>query len=85
MIVGIHHTALSTRDADGLVRFYRDAFGFEVEFDFPWDEANEAFKQSHAVPESAGRYAPRGTPQSAALLSRRALRTQASRRRQVGS
>jgi catechol 2,3-dioxygenase-like lactoylglutathione lyase family enzyme len=55
MIVGIHHTALSTRDADRLVRFYRELFGFEVEFDFPWDESNEAFKQSHAVRESAGR------------------------------
>lgn len=55
MILGIHHTALSTRDADRLVRFYREAFGFEVEFDFPWDEANEAFKKSHAVRESAGR------------------------------
>ena len=55
MIVGIHHTALSTRDADRLVRFYRDCFGFEVEFDFPWDETNEAFKRSHAVHESAGR------------------------------
>lgn len=55
MIVGIHHTALSTRDADRLVQFYREAFGFEVEFEFPWDEANEAFQQSHAVSESAGR------------------------------
>jgi len=55
MILGIHHTALSTRDADRLVRFYRDLFGFEVEFDFPWDESNEAFKKSHAVHESAGR------------------------------
>jgi catechol 2,3-dioxygenase-like lactoylglutathione lyase family enzyme len=55
MIVGIHHTALSTRDADRLVRFYRDLFGFEVEFDFPWDESNEAFKQSHALHETAGR------------------------------
>ncbi len=55
MILGIHHTALSTRDADRLVRFYRELFGFEVEFDFPWDESNEAFKQSHAVRESAGR------------------------------
>ena len=55
MILGIHHTALSTRDADRLVRFYRDLFGFEVEFDFPWDETNRAFQQSHAVPESAGR------------------------------
>ena len=55
MILGIHHTALSTRDADRLVRFYRELFGFEVEFDFPWDESNQAFKQSHAVHESAGR------------------------------
>jgi catechol 2,3-dioxygenase-like lactoylglutathione lyase family enzyme len=55
MIVGIHHTALSTRDADRLVRFYRELFGFEVEFDFPWDESNEAFRKSHAVRESAGR------------------------------
>jgi catechol 2,3-dioxygenase-like lactoylglutathione lyase family enzyme len=55
MIVGIHHTALSTRDADRLVRFYRDLFGFEVEFDFPWDESYEAFKQSHALHETAGR------------------------------
>ena len=55
MIVGIDHTALSTPDLDRLVRFYCDLFGFEVEFNFPWDEANEAFKKSHAVPESAGR------------------------------
>jgi catechol 2,3-dioxygenase-like lactoylglutathione lyase family enzyme len=55
MILGVHHTALSTRDADRLIRFYRDRFGFEVEFDFPWDESNQAFQQSHAVRESAGR------------------------------
>jgi catechol 2,3-dioxygenase-like lactoylglutathione lyase family enzyme len=55
MILGIHHTALSTPDLDRLVRFYRDLFGFEIEFDFPWDETNEAFKQTHAVRESAGR------------------------------
>jgi catechol 2,3-dioxygenase-like lactoylglutathione lyase family enzyme len=55
MILGIHHTALSTRDADRLVRFYRELFGFEVEFDFPWDESNAAFQKSHAVDETAGR------------------------------
>ena len=55
MFVGIHHTALSTLDLDRLIAFYRDAFGFEVEFDFPWDESNEAFRLTHAVPETSGR------------------------------
>jgi glyoxylase I family protein len=55
MIVGIHHTALSTPDADRLVRFYQNLFGFEVEFDFPWDESNQAFETSHAVGPTAGR------------------------------
>jgi glyoxylase I family protein len=55
MIVGIHHTALSTPDLDRLLRFYRELFGFEIEFDFPWDETNEAFRRTHAVRESAGR------------------------------
>ena len=55
MFVGIHHTALSTTDLDRLIAFYREAFGFEVEFDFPWDESNEAFRQTHALSETAGR------------------------------
>jgi catechol 2,3-dioxygenase-like lactoylglutathione lyase family enzyme len=55
MIVGIHHTALCTRDLDRLVRFYVDGFGFEVEFDFTWDEANEAFQRTHALAETKGR------------------------------
>lgn len=55
MFVGIHHTALSTPDLDRLCAFYCAAFGFEVEFDFPWDESNEAFRQTHAVKETAGR------------------------------
>jgi catechol 2,3-dioxygenase-like lactoylglutathione lyase family enzyme len=55
MFLGIHHTALSTPDLDRLVRFYRDLFGFEVEFDFPWDETNRAFQLTHALRETAGR------------------------------
>ena len=55
MIVGIHHTALSTSNLDRLIAFYREAFGFEVEFDFPWDESNEAFRLTHAVEQTAGR------------------------------
>jgi glyoxylase I family protein len=55
VFVGIHHTALSTPDLDRLIAFYGEAFGFEVEFDYPWDESNEAFRRTHAVPETAGR------------------------------
>ena len=57
MIVGIHHTALSSPDLDRMIAFYRDLFGFEVEFDFSWDETNENFKKTHAAPETAGRVA----------------------------
>jgi glyoxylase I family protein len=55
MLVGIHHTALSTPDAGRLVAFYRDQFGFAVEFDFPWDEDNAEFRRTHAAPETKGR------------------------------
>ena len=30
MIRGIHHVAVHVRDLDRMIRFYRDAFGFEV-------------------------------------------------------
>ena len=55
MLVGIHHTAISTPDLDRLVAFYRDHFGFEVQFDFDWDESNEAFQRTHAQPQTKGR------------------------------
>jgi catechol 2,3-dioxygenase-like lactoylglutathione lyase family enzyme len=55
VLVGIHHTALSTPDLDRLVAFYRDQFGFEALFDFVWDESNEAFQRTHAQPETRGR------------------------------
>ncbi len=57
MIVGLHHTALSTPDLERAVAFYRDLLGFEVEFDFSWDETNENFKRTHAASETAGRVA----------------------------
>ena len=55
MLVGIHHTALSTPDVERAVAFYRDLFGFEVAFDFAWDEDNRAFQRTHAAPETRGR------------------------------
>jgi catechol 2,3-dioxygenase-like lactoylglutathione lyase family enzyme len=55
MLLGIHHTAISTPDLERAVAFYRDAFGFEPAFDFSWDEGNEAFRRTHAAPETKGR------------------------------
>jgi catechol 2,3-dioxygenase-like lactoylglutathione lyase family enzyme len=55
MLVGIHHTALSTPDVERAVAFYRDLFGFAVAFEFAWDEGNEAFQRTHAAPETRGR------------------------------
>ena len=54
MIVGLHHTAISTPDLARSVAFYRDLFGFQLEFEFPWDESNENFQRTHAQPETAG-------------------------------
>ena len=55
MFVGIHHTAISTPDLDRLVAFYQQCFDFQIEFDYPWDESNEDFKKTHAMPETRGR------------------------------
>jgi catechol 2,3-dioxygenase-like lactoylglutathione lyase family enzyme len=55
MLLGLHHTALSTPDAERLVAFYRDHFGFEPAFDFRWDEANEGFRRTHAGAQTRGR------------------------------
>lgn len=57
MILGLHHTAISTPDLQRAIEFYRDQLGFQVEFEFAWDESNENFKRTHAAPETAGRVA----------------------------
>jgi glyoxylase I family protein len=38
MIVGIHHVAISVPDIEVGLRFYRDAFGFEVVQESSWDD-----------------------------------------------
>ena len=59
MLVGIHHTAISTPDLARSKAFYRDLFGFEEAFEFAWDGSNEDFKRTHALPETAGTVAMR--------------------------
>jgi glyoxylase I family protein len=40
MIRGIHHVAVHVRDLDRMIRFYRDAFGFEVVGEpFSWEKS----------------------------------------------
>jgi glyoxylase I family protein len=55
MIRGIHHIAVHVRDFDRMVRFYREAFGFEIVGEaFSW--SNDAFIDSIVdVPGSAAK------------------------------
>ena len=55
MFVGIHHTAISTPDLERAIAFYREHFGFALTLDFAWDESNEGFQRTHALPETRGR------------------------------
>jgi glyoxylase I family protein len=55
MIRGIHHVAIHVNDMDRMIRFYKDAFGFEIVGEgFSW--ANDAFIDKIVdVPGSAAR------------------------------
>lgn len=55
MIRGIHHVAIHVRDMDRMVKFYKEAFGFEVVGE-PFSWANDAFIDKIVdVPNSAAR------------------------------
>ncbi len=55
MIRGIHHVAVHVRDLDRMIRFYKDAFGFELVGEpFGW-EKNEFIDRIVDVPDSAAR------------------------------
>ena len=38
MILGVHHTAMSVKDMDKSLAFYRDLLGFEVLYDAGWPQ-----------------------------------------------
>jgi len=55
MIRGIHHVAVHVRDIERMIRFYREAFGFQVVGEpFAWSES-ELIDQIVDVPRSAAR------------------------------
>lgn len=55
MITGIHHVAIHVRDLDRMLRFYADAFGFEIVGQkFTWSD-NPTLDRILDVPGSAGR------------------------------
>lgn len=55
MIRGIHHVAIHARDIDRMIKFYNDAFGFElVDEGFEWRD-NEMLDKIVDVPGSAAR------------------------------
>lgn len=55
MIRGIHHVAVHVHDLDKMMRFYRDAFGFEVVGEpFGW-ENDDFIDKIVDVPNSAAR------------------------------
>ena len=54
MIRGLHHVGINCRDIDRMIRFYQDAFGFELVGEFDW--ANEPKLDTIVdVPRSAAR------------------------------
>ena len=55
MIRGIHHTAISTRDLERSIAFYRDLLGFEIALDFSWPEGTANMNATHRLEETSGR------------------------------
>jgi catechol 2,3-dioxygenase-like lactoylglutathione lyase family enzyme len=55
MIRGIHHTALSIRNLEASLHFYRDILGFEEVFRFSWEGENEAISKIVQLRNSCAR------------------------------
>lgn len=55
MILGVHHVAISTGDAERMLGFYRDLLGFEVRFDQSWSEGHPVADAITGLRSSAAR------------------------------
>jgi catechol 2,3-dioxygenase-like lactoylglutathione lyase family enzyme len=55
MLLGLHHVAISTPDADRMIAFYRDQLGFELVLDRPWQEGSELADTVLGLERSSGR------------------------------
>ena len=54
MIRGIHHVAVHVRDMDRMMKFYKDAFGFEVVGE-PFELGGQRVHRSHRRRAEFGR------------------------------
>jgi catechol 2,3-dioxygenase-like lactoylglutathione lyase family enzyme len=55
MILGMHHTAISTPDLERSIAFYRDLFGFDLTMDWSWPRGSVAMDTTHALRDTSGR------------------------------
>ena len=55
MILGIHHTAISTGDIDRSLAFYKDLLGFEEVFKLNWDVGTETLDNITGLRDSSAK------------------------------
>jgi catechol 2,3-dioxygenase-like lactoylglutathione lyase family enzyme len=55
MLLGLHHVAVSTPDAERMIAFYRDGLGFELVLDRPWQKGSELADTVLGLDRSSGR------------------------------
>ena len=56
MLIGIHHTAISTPDLKRLKQFYCDLFGFEEIFGFEWRQGSEISDRIVGLKDSSAEF-----------------------------
>jgi catechol 2,3-dioxygenase-like lactoylglutathione lyase family enzyme len=55
MLLGLHHVAICTPDADRLIAFYRDQLGFELAVDEAWEPGIDVADAVLGLERSSGR------------------------------